>query len=390
MIRKFIYLILVTMLAGAAMAQDVSVRADHPDEYVVVRGDTLWDISARFLDKPGQWPAIWHANPQIANPHLIYPGDRISLVYIDGQARLIVDRGKPTIRMSPDIRTTGREPVSAIPLSAIKPFIKNARIISPEQFAGLPYIVANVEQRLNVTVGDRTYARGLSGEVGQEVVIVRLNNVYYRMSGELKAGRIPETNTHLRESLEIPGGFWKPVNTWGKKVEIIGYEMVEVSQATLLKTGDPAILTLEFGRTEVSEGDFILPLDDHVFDAHFMPRAMSDMPNDLKVLAIEGGNYGVGHNQIVAINGGSRQGVQPGHVFSAFRPGATIRDRIKYPAGSMADVRTWDGDKVTLPDEYDAHIMVFRVFGEVSYAMVMDGARSVRVHDILRHPDEKL
>ena len=111
-IRKFIYLILATMLAGAVMAQDVSVRTDHPDEYVVVRGDTLWDISARFLDHPWQWPAIWHANQQIQNPHLIYPGDRISLVYIDGSPRLVVNGGKQTVRLSPDIRATDREAIS--------------------------------------------------------------------------------------------------------------------------------------------------------------------------------------------------------------------------------------------------------------------------------------
>ncbi len=83
MIRRLIYLTFAAlMLAGIAVAQDVSVRSDHPEEYVVVKGDTLWDISGRFLDKPWQWPAIWHANPQIENPHLIYPGDVISLVYL--------------------------------------------------------------------------------------------------------------------------------------------------------------------------------------------------------------------------------------------------------------------------------------------------------------------
>jgi hypothetical protein len=389
-IRKLIYLILVTMLAGAVMAQDVSVRADHPDEYVVVRGDTLWDISARFLDKPWQWPAIWHANPQIANPHLIYPGDRISLVYIDGQARLVVDRGKKTTRLSPDMRATSMAPVSAIPLDVIKPFIKNARIISRDQFEGLPYVIANLEQRLNSTVGDRTYVRGLTGTAGQEYVVVRLGNVYYRLDDEKKAGQIPQNKTHVPASSTVPEGFWKPVNTWGKEVDIIGYEMYEVSRVTLAKAGDPAIMTIDSGRKEVQEGDYILPVDDHEFDAHFMPHAMSSMPENLKVLAIENALYGVGHYQIVAISGGSRQGVQPGHVFSAFRPGVTIRDNIKYPAGSMEDIKTLHGDKVTLPAEYDAHIMVFRVFDEVSYAMVMDGARAVREQDILRHPDETL
>lgn len=389
-IRKLIYLILVTMLAGAALAQDVSVRADHPDEYIVVRGDTLWDISARFLEKPWQWPAIWHVNPQIANPHLIYPGDRISLVYVDGQARLVVDRGKPVQRLSPDIRVTTREAISAIPLEKLKPFIKNAVIIGSDQFEGLPYIVANYEQRLNTAKGDRTYVRNLSGQVGQEFMIARLNNVYYRMDGEKRRGRIPEGSTHLPTDIEVPMGFWKPVDTWGKKVDIIGYEMMEISRARLIKNGDPAILEIDSGGKEVKAGDLIMPVDDHVFDSHFMPRPMSDMPAGMKVLAIEGAHYGVGHYQIVAISGGVRQGVEPGHVFSAFRPGATIRDEVKYPAGSVADFGTWNGDKVTLPDEYDAHIMVFRVFDEVSYAMVMDGERAVREHDILKHPDETL
>ena len=88
-----------------------------------------------FWINPGNWPAIWHANQQIQNPHLIYPGDRISLVYVDGSPRLVVDRGKPTLRMSPDIRELGREAISGIPLDRIKPFIKNARIIGAEQFA---------------------------------------------------------------------------------------------------------------------------------------------------------------------------------------------------------------------------------------------------------------
>ena len=106
MIRKVIYLILATMLVGAVAAQDVSLRADHPEEYVVVKGDTLWDISARFLDKPWQWPAIWHVNPQVENPHLIYPGDRLKLVYQDGQPRLMVDRDKPVKRLSPQTYVT--------------------------------------------------------------------------------------------------------------------------------------------------------------------------------------------------------------------------------------------------------------------------------------------
>jgi hypothetical protein len=390
MIRKLIYLILVTMLAGVALAQDVSVRADHPDEYTVVRGDTLWDISARFLDQPWQWPAIWHANQQIQNPHLIYPGDKISLVYIDGAPRLVVDRGRPEVRMSPNARTVERESIGALDLDKIKPFIKNARIISAAQYETLPYIIKNFESRINAHTGVRTYARQLSGVDGQEFAIVRLGNIYYTSDDSKKRARDQGYAMHSPERLEFPQGFWRPVNTWGQENEIIGYELYEVAHATLVKTGDPAILDITEGRFEVKEGDLVLPVDDHELPASFMPRAMSAMPENLKVLAIEGGHYGVGHNMIVSISGGLNQGVQPGHVFSAFRPGELIRDEIKYPAGSMADASTWNGDKVQLPDEYDGHIMVFRVFDEVSYAMVMDGARLVREFDVLRHPDEKL
>lgn len=388
-IRKLIYLILVTMLAGVVMAQDVSVRADHPEEYIVVPGDTLWDISGKFLDKPWQWPAIWHANQQIENPHLIYPGDRISLVYIDGQPRLMVDRGRE-VRLSPDIRTESRAAIPPIPFSLLKPFIKNARIVSAEDYEGLPYVVANMESRINAQDGDRTYVRGLNVNEGARVAIVRLGNIYYRADEEKKRALKPKYGNHVPDELEYPSGFWRPVNTWGQKNEIIGYELYEVARATVLRTGDPAILEVDGGRKEVKAGDLVVPVDSHAFPKEFMPRAMDSVPDNLKVLAIEGAQYGVGHYQIVAISGGSRQGVEPGHVFSAFRKGLTIRDSVKYPAGSMADAGTWNGDKVTLPDEYDAHIMVFRVFDEVSYAMVMDGARLVREHDILKHPDQTL
>lgn len=391
MIRKLIYLILATMLVGAAAAQDVSIRADHPDEYVVVKGDTLWDIAAQFLDKPWQWPAIWHANPQVANPHLIYPGDRLSLIYDDGKARLVANRDKPVKRLSPGVRVTQREAVTPIPLDLLKPFIRNARVVSPAEYEGLPYVVANYEQRINTTVGDRTYVRGLTGNPGDEFAIVRLNNIYYTLGGEKRKGRQPKGyKAHLPESEEVPQGFWRPVNTWGKKVEIIGYELAHVSRAVLAKNGDPAILEILSGRHEVQEGDLVLPLDEYAWDAQFVPRAMEPMPENLKVLAVEGGNVGVGQLQTVAVSGGARQGLEPGHVFSAFTPGVRIRDEVKYPAGSLADASTWNGDKVTLPDEYNAHIMIIRVFDEVSYAMVMDGARLVSEYNILRHPDEKL
>jgi hypothetical protein len=117
---------------------------------------------------------------------------------------------------------------------------------------------------------------------------------------------------------------------------------------------------------------------------------MDAVPDGIEVIALTQARYGAGHYQIVAISAGSNQGVELGHVFSAFEPGQRIQDEVKYPIGSWADQKTLNGDKVTLPDQYSAHILVFRVFDEVSYAMIMNGKRPVRERNILKHPDEIL
>ncbi len=391
--RILICLILATFLGGAALAQEVSIREDHPDEYIVVPGDTLWDISGRFLDHPWQWPAIWHANQQIENPHLIYPGDRISLVYIDGQPRLMVDRGRPTVRLSPDTRVTTREPIPPIPHEWVAGLIRNFRMIdSQEALDALPYVVANEERTINAAVYDNTYVRNLEGEVGQYYAVMRLGNIYYRKDGEIRRAIEPGYGLHASTREEWHPTWWeraanlKPQN-YG---DIVGFELYQVAEGMLAKKGDPSIVTIGSAQDSVREGDFVLPLDDIGYVDQYQPRAMDSVPEGMKVLGVQGDNRFVGHLKMVSISGGSSQGVQPGHVFSAFRPGDEIRDRVKYPAGSLADAGTWKGDKVVLPDEFDAHIMVFRVFEEVSYALVMEGDRPVMEHDILKHPDETL
>jgi len=390
-IKQIIHLILVAMLASAAMAQDVPVRSDHPDEYVVVKGDTLWDISGKFLEQPWQWPAIWHANQQIENPHLIYPGDRISLVFIDGQPRLVVNGDKRTVRLSPEVRKLPREPIQPIEWDAIKHFITNARVLLPGSFSDLPYVVANESNRHLSTVKDLTYVRGLDGRIGKEYAIVRMRHIYYDDNGIMKRGKHHKYPTHLRARDEYPDNIWDATLSWRKKnPPVLGYEFWDIAVGRLVKEGDPATLEIQSGRTEVKDGDFILPVDDYQHDPHLLPHAMSPVPDGMEVIALTQTTYGSGHYQIVAINAGNNQGVEVGHVFSAFRPGKTIRDEVKYPKGSWEDSKTWNGDHVTLPEQFSAHILIFRVFDEVSYAMIMDGDRPVREHDILKHPDETL
>jgi len=390
-IKKIFHLILVTMLASAAMAQDVSVRSDHPDEYVVVKGDTLWDISGKFLEKPWQWPSIWHANPQIENPHLIYPGDRLSLVYIDGQPRLLVNGDKRTVKMSPDTRVIPRDAVPAFEWDAIKHFVTNARILNPDDFSDLPYVVANESDRHMATDKDLTYVRGIDGRLGEEYAIVRMRHIYYDDNGVMKRGKKAPYPTKLKKGIEYPDSVWNATLQWRKKnPPILGVEFWDIAVGRLVKEGDPAILEIEGGRTEVRQGDFILPIDKHEYPDQVMPHAMNPVPDGMEVIALTQTTYGSGHYQLVAISGGRNQGVEHGHVFSAFRPGKYMRDEVKYPLGSWEDHKVWGDDHVTLPDQFSAHILVFRVFDEVSYAMIMDGDRPVREHDVLKHPDETL
>ena len=389
MIRRLIYLTFAALLlTGIAVAQDVSLRSDHPEEYVVVKGDTLWDISGRFLDKPWQWPAIWHANPQIENPHLIYPGDVISLVYIDGVPQLRLRRGD-TVKLSPSIRVSDRDDaIPAVPFESIAPFIRNLRVLSPEEFEGLPYIVANNEARLTATNTDQTYSRGLDAEVGEEFVVARLTSIYDSF------GRPPETRRVLpRDGWEQVPNLWdraesihNPVSPWNKRPKNpVGYELFEVSRVRVAKAGDISVLDIIRDRTEVKPGDYILPANDPGYESTFYPSAMDNIPPNLRVLATSGSKSGAGLYQIVSISAGSNHGVRPGHVFSAFGKGELVDDETGYRQGSFAK-----DAEVRLPDVYTGVVMVFRTFGEISYGMVMGGDRPVAEFDSLRHPDERL
>src|SRR5690606_7440243 len=161
--RKSLLALLLVAASGLAQAQGL-LRDGHPDSYTVVRGDTLWDISGKFLSKPWKWPEIWHVNPQVKNPHLIYPGDQLSLVYIDGQPRLMLNRGasRGTVKLSPHVRSTPMaEAIPTIPLEAINSFLLSNRIVdSPAAFESAPYIVAGNAERVISGTGDRIYARG--------------------------------------------------------------------------------------------------------------------------------------------------------------------------------------------------------------------------------------
>lgn len=400
-IKRLSFLLLALALSGAVVAQetpsgrDVELREDHPREYVVQEGDTLWDIAGRFLTRPWQWPAIWQANPEIDNPHLIFPGDVISLVYIDGEPRLVVDG---TRRMGPEVRRERIEgPVTTIPLDAIQTFLVKPRVVDVDALAGFPYVVANEERQHFAAVPDRTYARGMENyRVGDQVTIARLTFQFEDQSEEGRPGAMRQNRMRPNMS-QVPSGE-RPVGSFRRKASqiggsgrVIGYELWEVARAEVLKTGDPAILGILDSEQEVRAGDYVLPIDPHLYDLTFHPRPMSrPIPEGAHVIAINDAHYGVGHYQIVALGIGSANGVEPGHTFSTFRPGETVKDRfVGGLRGRPVPARAGER-KVTLPDEISGQVMVFRTFDHISYALVMGGERAVREGDLLYHPDRKL
>ena len=392
-IALLVALAIAAIAAPQVMAQEVELREDHPDEYIVREGDTLWDIAGRFLTRPWQWPAIWQANPQVDNPHLIYPGDRLSLIYVDGQPRLVLDG---TRRLSPEVRRTDATgPVTTIPLSAIEPFLVKPRVVGRDELARLPYVVANEDTRYISAEPYRSFVRGLDDQrVGDQVVVARLSYQFEEVEAEgRKAVRqnLMRGNMGAVPSDERPIDMGRKLNIFADKGDVIGYQLWEVARAEVLELGDPAQLEVLKAELEVRAGDYILPIDPYIYDLTFFPRAPDfEVPAGASVIGIRGGDYAVGHYQIVAIDIGIQDGVEPGHTFSVFHRNREVRDDfIDGLRGRPAPTRV-SGGTVRLPPQYIGQVMVFRSFDRVSYGLVMSGKRGIRTGDLVDHPDRRL
>ncbi len=328
---------LVALAAHAA--QEVALNPDHPDRYVVKRGDTLWDIAARFLRDPWLWPEIWYVNPQIENPHLIYPGDVISLAYIDGKPRLVLERGRRTVKLSPRVRELPLdEAIPTIPLDAIRPFLSRPRVLGEGEFEAAPYVVASADEHLIAASGMRVYARGVDQGRGARYAVLRRGEVY----------RDPDTG------------------------EVLGLEAIHVADAEVQRGGDPAVLVLRRSSRETLPGDRLFPVGEDRYTDNFLPRAPERQVQG-RIISVFDGVSRIGQYQVVVLNRGARDGMEPGHVLAVYRAGETIRDPVRK-------------EKVTLPDERAGIVMVFRTFDRVSYALVMSATRAIRVLDRVRNP----
>ena len=333
-----------------AWADNADLKAGHPDEYTVKKGDTLWDISNTFLSHPWKWPEIWHANPQIENPHLIYPGDLIHLVYIDGQPRLTSERtlkltpGGDGInanqKLSPTVRLVENEAaITAIPLDRIDSFLSRSRVVDEKDLKGAPYVLAGPQKRIVAGAGDEIYARG-------------------KFPADL-------TNFGVYRRGEV---FYDP-----KTKEVLGINALGIGSVSLKSMkGDIASMAVVRASEEIRIGDSLLPSEDRSTNSIFYPSA-PDTDIKASIIAVEGGVTQVGKFNVVMLNRGDREGMKVGNVLAIYKKGEVVVDRVT-------------GGAVALPDERAGLLMIFRTFKKMSFGLVLEADRPLAVGDMLQNP----
>ena len=318
--------------------EPVPLAEGHPNEYVVQVGDTLWDIAATFLRDPWFWPEIWYVNPDIVNPHLIYPGDVLGLVYVDGQPRITNVRAS-TYRMSPQARVTPlNEAIASIPYEEVAAFLRSGVVLEKKQADDLPYLLSTRGDHLIASAGNEIYVRGLTGTApGSRYQVVHISDPL----------RDPDDN-HL-----------------------IGYVGIPVGDGRLVRGGDPATVALTDTSREAIPGDRLLPEEVDV-PLNFFPRAPSTAIEG-RIIEVIGGVTQIGQYMVVVLNRGTNHGVSIGDVLTVFQSGEEVKDRI-------------GGGKVKLPEEEAGTLMVFKTYDRISYGLVMEATQAIHIHDAFRNP----
>ena len=396
--RQFV-ISLALLLAMPALADTLKLQDNAPDTYVVVKGDTLWDISGRFLKDPWRWPQIWNLNrEEIKNPHWIYPGDLVVLDRSGTEPRLSLvkggSNGLPTVKLSPGVRATdiGDEAIPAIPIRVIHPFLSQPRVVPQGAFDDAPFILGSNAERVVLGAGDDAFATG--GKAGV---------THWNVLRPGKTLKDPESG------------------------EVLGYEVEYLGDARTLVEGAPQKIRITQSAQEILPRDKLVEADNSA-TFEYIPHAPEGQVSG-RIISAYGGLSDSGRYQTVVINRGSRDGLEPGHVLSIFREGQAVtltrdeKDRMTWvneksagvPDGGAwlySDVRCLkENSKVTydqtadlrntfrstcltnhsdravkLPDARSGLVMVYRVYDRVSYALIMQSDGPVYLLDTVRNP----
>jgi len=339
--------------AGVPLSE---LAANAPDSYTVKRGDTLWAISSLFLKSPWRWPELWGMNlDQIRNPHLIYPGQILYLDNTGGRARLRVGQAigpDGSVKLSPRVRSSGLGDgsIPSIPFHLIEPFLTEAVIFPANELETAPRIVGTQEGRVVLAKGERAYVRG-------EIAPQR----EFRIFREPKALRDPSTK------------------------EVLGYEATYVGAAEYTRPGEtrngadgkpeivPATFTVTAAKLEAGVGDRLAPMPAREF-SNYAPHAPQG-PTSGQIVSIYGDGLTAGQNQIVALNKGSADGLERGHVLALWSTGEQMIDKTD-PSRPT----------IKLPDERHGMLFVFRVFDRMSYALILSVQNPVKPGDRFTQP----
>ena len=368
----------------------LAIADNAPNSYTVVKGDTLWGISGKFLKEPWRWPEIWNMNrSQIKDPHWIYPGDVITLTYdADGNPRLSIGANSTggTVKLSPQIRSTKlAQAIPSIPEKVIGPFLTVPLVIDEGALQDAPRIVATEDERVIVGAGNRAYAAGIREEQGLKWQVFRPG----------KALKDPATQEILGYEAVYLGD--ARVSRFGKTAQIEGASIPEGTSIEIIKS------TQEIGR-----GDRLTPTVEAPVPS-YSPRS-PDKQVKGAVVSIVGGVEESAQYSIVVLSLGKRDGIEVGHVLATSQLGkvvstndalAGVRNEsvvssfFKQVGDDLANIDKEYREKqpespipaqVKLPDERNGLVFVFRTFEKVSYALVMSSKRALKVGDVVQTP----
>lgn len=338
--------VLVIAFSTVCRADELTLRDDVPLTYIVKRGDTLWDISGLYLEEPWRWPELWNSNPAINNPHLIYPGDQLTLRWEDGVPRLVFG-SRGDVKLTPEMRSEPLDTaIPPIPREQIDAFIREHRVLLPEQIEDQPYVIAGDAGRIISALGDRIFARGPISPEDKAFDIVRQGDVIV-----------------------------DPVTG-----EVLGIFVSDIGSASVSRTGSvdtPQSDVQELEITRVSEevriGDRLLPLEEGVLDAYFQPRAPEAEIEDAYMIGVASGVTQIGQMNIVIVNRGDREGLAVGDVLAIYQTGQIIEDPVTK-------------EMVALPDVRAGLLMLFEVYDKASFGLVLTASRPLAVGDKLKNP----
>ncbi|OHX18448.1 LysM peptidoglycan-binding domain-containing protein [Chromobacterium sphagni] len=341
--NRIISLALVLGLALPAFSDELTVKPDAPGRYTVVKGDTLWGISGRYLQSPWQWPELWRMNrADVKSPHWIYPGDVLVLDYVDGRPRLsLASDATREVKLSPQARPEELDrAISSIPADVIEPFLARPLVVDAAQFATGPQLVAGPDERISISQGDKVYASGV-GESGTWQS--------YRLGKPLVD---PDSNNALGIEASYSGDL--VVEKLGRDVQTLRVRRVA---------------------EEILIGDRLVRAPKEQF-VSYVPHPP---PENLrgKIISTYQGIDGAAQYSTVAVNLGSQSGMEPGLVFGIYKKGGNILI-------TGADGKPRQGQ---LPTEQAGKLFVYRVFDKVSYALVLDSTSAIYVGDSIAAPE---